>query len=124
MTTSIPPTPGLDEAGALARMNGNSTLFAKLLRRFADQSETTVRRARELVDAGQIEDARREVHTIRGAAATLGLLLVVPDAQALERSIADGAGAPTDLLEAYERALAATVTLAREVAARHVPPPA
>ena len=109
----------VDVAAALNRIGGNVALYAKLLRRFADMyaARTAIR---ELVARGQRSEARDAVHTIRGAAATLGILSIVPTARALEAALAGEETLPEGLLDAYEALLDGSLQAARDAAARLV----
>ncbi|MFD0669219.1 response regulator [Ramlibacter sp. MAHUQ-53] len=83
--------PGLDVAGAVQRLLGNTALYREMLQRYADSQERVPGLVRAALDAGDRELACREVHTARSLAATVGALRVWAEAQSLERCLRDDA---------------------------------
>ncbi|MDE2586361.1 MAG: response regulator, partial [Betaproteobacteria bacterium] len=80
---SLPPLPaGFDLANALARLDQNRPLFAKLVRQFASDQGALLTRAYQALRQGDRAAASRELHTLKGLAATLG-------AQSLAHSAAE-----------------------------------
>jgi PAS domain S-box-containing protein len=69
----LPDLPAdFDLASALARLDGNRALFASLARRFDSDQDAIVTRTRQALQQGDRTGAARELHTLKGLAATLG----------------------------------------------------
>lgn len=69
----LPKLPeGFDLSGALARLNHNQTLYASLARRFKADQGQVLKRTRHFLLQGNRTCAGRELHTLKGVAATLG----------------------------------------------------
>jgi two-component system sensor histidine kinase/response regulator len=64
--------PGLDKALALQRLNGNLTLWHKLLGRFADSQADAIHRIESALQQGDLATASREAHTLKGVAGNIG----------------------------------------------------
>jgi len=64
---------GIDGAGALARMGGNTGLLVKTMRTFAQAARQLPEQLDVLAIAGDAADMRRELHALKGLAATLGV---------------------------------------------------
>ncbi len=94
----LPPQPeGFDLAVALARLDGNRTLFASLTRRFGQDRATIVAAAKAALLQGDRAAAAREMHTLKGLAATLGALALARQAAEVEAAFkADGAAVNDD----------------------------
>ncbi len=121
----LPATPeGFDLAAALARLDGNRPLFARLARGFEKDRTGIVEAATTALRAGDRSAAAREMHTLRGLAATLGALALARQAAATEQAFrADDRRAEERCLAELhdELAVAAAVLLA---AADALDPPA
>ena len=92
--TRLEQVPGLDAARGLAALRGNATKYLDLLHRLVDTHTDDVAR---LVDGLADKDpvtAQRLVHTLKGAAATLGFDQVADAARRVEVSIRASPGAP------------------------------
>ncbi len=63
--------PGLDAARGIAVLRGNVEKYQRLLRLFAQAHDQDMVRLRELLALGQIGEAERLAHGLKGAAATL-----------------------------------------------------
>ena len=83
-----PGVPGIDAASALRRMMGNQGLYINALRLFCSQQEGVADAVRRALDTGDMEGARRLVHTLKGGAGTIGAAELVAQAAALEAEIA------------------------------------
>lgn len=90
--------PGLDTAVGLRRVLHKVDSYAGLLHRFASGQAQAVRQARDQLAAGQWQDAQRTVHTLKGAAGTIGASELAAQAQAAEQAIAEQR--PLDDIEA------------------------
>ncbi|MCL5269828.1 MAG: response regulator, partial [bacterium] len=104
----IPEIPGLDLAGALARVAGNRKLYLDLLRKFAAGHANTPARIQEALQKGDTPLAERLAHTMKGVAGNIGAGGVQGAAADLERAIRH--------LEAPERVEEALRTLSRSLA--------
>ena len=79
--------PGVDFAGALRRLRGNRDLLLRLLGELVRQWRDGAQRIREQLAHAQREEARRTAHTLRGAAANLGVDELAAAAGALEKTL-------------------------------------
>ncbi len=104
----------LDIDAGLKVAHGNAERYLRLLHLFATSHGESMARMRAGYEAGAIEDARREAHSLKGAAATLGIEEIRRRAQEAEEAIK--ASAPparvAELAAELERAYAA---LARRI---------
>jgi CheY-like chemotaxis protein len=85
---------GIEGAGALARMGGNTALLVKTMRSFARQALHLPGQLDALAKAGDAVVMRRELHALKGLAATLGvvdLAALAAQAEALLRQDASPA---------------------------------
>lgn len=81
----LPPQPeGFDFAAALARLSGNYALFASLARRFGKDCTALVEAAQIALQHGDRAAVAREMHTLKGLAATLGATALARQAAELE----------------------------------------
>ena len=74
---------------ALKRVGGNFELYKKLLERFVDGSHVTALEG--FLADGNITDASRLVHTLKGVAANLSLTKLAESAAQMEGTIKGGA---------------------------------
>ena len=58
--------PGIDLQDGLKRMGGDALFFSKLLEDFLDQHETDDRKLRAALSKGDMDSARRIIHTLKG----------------------------------------------------------
>jgi CheY-like chemotaxis protein len=107
----------LDLHGALDRMGCGDDLYVELLPSFLDELPIQLGSARQQIDAGTPDEARRAVHTIKGLAATMGAMALSRAAAAVESALKDTS--PTahvmDLLDAADQAAALADHLLRQV---------
>ena len=89
----------IDWMGGLARFDGKEARYITWLVRFADERADAAEEIGGLIDAGQLEDAGRVVHALKGVSGTLGLNRVFASSLALEHACKQGEG------EAQEAAL-------------------
>ncbi|MBA5687559.1 PAS domain-containing protein [Rugamonas apoptosis] len=93
-TASAPPhpseLPGIDLATALPRMGGNFDALAKLLRRFVQSQGESVSEVRQLLAAGQRQQAGQTLHRLRGVAANLGASEVAQRTSQAEAALLEG----------------------------------
>lgn len=81
----------------VARVVNNRGLYARLLGRFAETQATTVTDIQNAINAGDTEEARNLVHTVKGTAANLGAEALAEAALQLEQAIKGGADTVTPL---------------------------
>src|SRR5262245_18696170 len=82
---------GIDTEGALKRLGGKRQLYEPLLRKFADKQAGTVVAVRTALASGDVAAAEREVHSLRGAASSLGATALAEAAAKAEQSLKTGA---------------------------------
>jgi PAS domain S-box-containing protein len=112
--------PGVDFAGALRRLRGNRELLLRLLGELVRQWRDGAQRIREQLARAEREEARRTAHTLRGAAANLGVDDLAAAAGAVEKTLVSvddpGTEAAVAHLDLTLGAVCATLD-------RHVPAP-
>ncbi|GAB6058885.1 transporter substrate-binding domain-containing protein [Desulfonatronum parangueonense] len=81
--------PGIDVPTALARTLGNRKLYRKLLARFPAQHAHFPEDLERLLQEGQLQDAQRLAHTLKGSAANLGMDDLARNAKVVEALLAD-----------------------------------
>ncbi|MCG3200882.1 MAG: Sensor histidine kinase RcsC [Gammaproteobacteria bacterium] len=64
--------PGVDVAKALQRVGGSIKFYRTLLSQFRETQTDSVQRIREAIGRGDTETARREAHTLKGLAGSVG----------------------------------------------------
>lgn len=84
---------GLDVAVGLAAVGGRLPIYRRLLARFVQTHEIDVSRWGTLLDGGRSQEARQQVHAVRGAASTLGLIAIDEAARVLEAALVAGVDA-------------------------------
>ncbi|MBK1723892.1 PAS domain S-box protein [Thiocystis violacea] len=85
---------GLDTGMGLRNVGGNEPLYRRLLEKFVKTHADDMRRLGAALSDGDRDQARRIAHTLKGTAATLGVLDVRAQAQALEAAIHEGRAEP------------------------------
>jgi two-component system sensor histidine kinase/response regulator len=96
---------GIDVDAGLAFLGQSVELYARLLNRFVALHEEDMRQIVDLAGQGDADRVQRLAHTIKGGAATLGLLAIARDAQHLEQALRDRA--PRETVLQRSRAMAA-----------------
>ena len=79
--------PGLDPKTGLHAVRGKLATYQRLLSTFADNHVGDFPRMHELFALGELEEARRLAHSIKGAAGTLGATAVFQSAADLDHAI-------------------------------------
>ncbi|WPL17243.1 Signal transduction histidine-protein kinase BarA [Thiorhodovibrio winogradskyi] len=82
------PLPGIALEAGLARANNNRKLYLKILRSFFTSNAQALAEITAALQAGQSEDARRRIHSIKGMAGNLGAEPLHQAALALETAVA------------------------------------
>jgi HPt (histidine-containing phosphotransfer) domain-containing protein len=86
----LPPLPGVDIQSALNRLGGNTRLFKKLLIDFKNEYTSAVKEIREQLEKGDLNQAGRLAHTLKGLAGNIGARELFESANALDLSIRHG----------------------------------
>ena len=79
--------PGLSQKAGLESVGGNRALYAKLLRKFRDSCRETVQDIRRALELADQELAVRLAHTVKGVAASLGLMALSRAAAVTEKAL-------------------------------------
>jgi CheY-like chemotaxis protein len=116
--------PGLDAATALARLGGNERLFLSITTEFFRDYQDSARILARHVAAGDLGEARRLAHTIKGVAGNIAADVLAEAARGLEATLASGQAPSPDALAAFTAALDATLAAASRLAPPAAVPPA
>ncbi|MGQ0587270.1 MAG: ATP-binding protein, partial [Gammaproteobacteria bacterium] len=115
---AVPAVDGFNVADGLRRLGGDAALYRRLLLQFHEHSAGAAGAVRAALAAGDRAAARAEVHSLKGAAATLSadeLHAATVQLEAALRRGADSVEAETRALEAaHARAMAGLAGLARD----------
>jgi two-component system sensor histidine kinase/response regulator len=99
--------PGIDVKAGLARVAGNVSIYRRLLVDFRSDFRNAAGDLRRLLAEGQLEEAGRRVHNLRGVAGNLGAASLHRVATAIETAIRNGStGEATSLHAQLEQSLA------------------
>ncbi len=90
----------LDWRNGFARAGGDWEAYGRLLARFRDSQADCARRVRRALEAGDREEARALVHSLKGVSGNLGITAVFAACQAMGRHLADKADSETDIGDA------------------------
>jgi signal transduction histidine kinase/DNA-binding response OmpR family regulator len=82
---------GMDVAGALTRLRGNSVQYRRLLAMFCERQYATVERVQAALDLGEIDAAERLARNLEGLAGNIGANALAEAAKRLEAAIHDRA---------------------------------
>jgi PAS domain S-box-containing protein len=115
---SMSVIPGVDFNGALRRLRGNRELLLRLLGELVRQWRDGAQRIRDQLARAQPEEARRTAHTLKGAAANLGVDELAAAAGAVERTLSSADEASTAAAVAHLDVTLGTVCATLE---RHLP---
>jgi len=91
--------PGLDFKAGLHAVRGKLGIYRRLLDTLADTHVGDFERMRQLLAAGEREEARRLAHSLKGAAATLGATRIFQSAAEVDQGFRQGRS-DTDILGA------------------------
>lgn len=105
MPGARPSSPAVNHADGVARLMGDSALFARVLARFRKEYRHAAARIRDALAAGDIQLAQRLAHTLKGAAGMIEAVPLREEAQALELVLRQGGGDSAWRLARLERAL-------------------
>ena len=90
--------PGLDIYAGVAQLGGNTTLYRKLIIQFGQAQEARIADLRSDLDAGELDQAGRKAHGLKGIAGNLGATTVFALAGELEQACARNCAADAELL--------------------------
>lgn len=107
---------GMDIAAARRRLGGNERLLASVAAEFARDYAGAGTALEALMADGDLEAARRLVHTVKGVAGTLAALPLAEAARVLETVLAEGGRPGPDALHTFARSLGAAVASAASLA--------
>jgi HPt (histidine-containing phosphotransfer) domain-containing protein len=79
--------PGIDLQWGLERIGGNKRLFLKLLGDFAANHRNAIEIIEQRLSDGMPNDARRELHTLKGVAGNIGARILHQEAGNLEQAL-------------------------------------
>jgi CheY-like chemotaxis protein len=79
--------PGMDIDRGLQAMLGNTTRYCRLLQAFADHSEGELLLLQSYLKAGDAQQVRRIVHSMQGAAGSVGAMQLHEALKAVDRSL-------------------------------------
>ncbi|MBV1777289.1 response regulator [Burkholderiaceae bacterium DAT-1] len=77
----------IDTSVGMRYMGGKRTLYIRLLKRFLNGEANLCEELRAFVSLGSFEDAQRRIHTVKGLAASMGVLHIQPSAEQLEHTL-------------------------------------
>jgi CheY-like chemotaxis protein/HPt (histidine-containing phosphotransfer) domain-containing protein len=112
--------PGLDAAAGLKNVLGRVGSYRKVLTRFAELAERELATLVDSLAVGDMEQAARLAHSIKGGAGTLGAIAVQDAAVHLEAAVREGA-APASLSELAASLGQVYRTLAQAILALEAP---
>ena len=81
---------GIDTEGALKRLGNKRERYEALLQKFADKQANTVSAVRAAIASGDRAAAERDVHSLKGAAGSLGANALAEAADKAEQSLKAG----------------------------------
>ncbi len=87
---------GLDVAAGLRNLRGDVSAYLRLLRQLDNDHADDMHEIDQRLTAGDVDEARRLAHTLKGAAGTLGLRHVQQAAKALEEHLRNQESADDD----------------------------
>jgi PAS domain S-box-containing protein len=90
--------PGLDVYSGLVRVGGNTTLYRKLIIELGQAQEARMAELKKDLDAGELDQARRKAHGLKGIAGNLGATTVFALAGKLEQACTRNSSADVALI--------------------------
>ncbi len=100
-------TDGFDLAAGLRRVGGRSELYAQMAQKFLVQARGAAARMGAWLREGDLQQAQRQAHDMKGVAATLGLVGLAASASELEDALRAGELPTKAVAIAWQRALGA-----------------
>jgi signal transduction histidine kinase/CheY-like chemotaxis protein/HPt (histidine-containing phosphotransfer) domain-containing protein len=112
---------GLDTEIGLKYTMGMQDLYENILRKFCDGQRDATERLEAALAQGELGEAERVAHTLKGLAGTIGAMQLAHHAKEIEEAIRDGASGSD--LKAQVAALAPQLaTLIEAIGAQYAPP--
>ncbi len=90
VSITIPTLHGLDTALGLKRVGGNEALYLKILSKFQESQSDVIERIQHALDHQNIVEAKREAHTLKGLAGSIGASELQAAAKLVEQLIEEG----------------------------------
>ena len=87
LKAQVAAIPGLDAARGLKSVRGRLDNYLRLLRKYVENHDGDMALVRERLAAGDLGEAARLTHSLKGVAATLGVVGVLERAKALEAAL-------------------------------------
>ncbi len=113
-----------DIDAGLNRLRGNERLFITLLRNFADDYKGIADQIRDMLIAGDTDNARKAIHTVKGLAGNLSATLLHETVIELEKAVKENPSVmPDDLLTRTEHALKRIIDALADIEAIPEPEP-
>ena len=112
---AVDPTTILDTQGALKRLGGFQSIYARTLRHYGEDIQSALAQWSDLPNAS---DLSRRLHTLKGMAATVGAQQVARLAAELEEAAQTAPGHPAALAPRLD-ALRVALAISMEAALRH-----
>ncbi len=101
--SGLPDTAGMDIESALARVNGKRKILIHMMEQFLLDYDTFPVKLRLAIAESELDNARRMVHTLKGAAGYLSADQVLETVHELESKLRDREGDDLQLKEELER---------------------
>ena len=111
--SEFPAVAGIDSGDVALRFGDNVKLFVQVLEGLASGAEPELRAAREAFDRGDLIDAAKRVHALRGQLGNAGARAAMAMAGEVEAALRSGAPAP-ELFAPLDAALTALVVAMRD----------
>ncbi|MCW8916470.1 MAG: response regulator [Magnetovibrio sp.] len=96
---------GFDMEDGLERMLGRPKLYLKFLRKLPEGHANDAIAVREALNQGDMDEAHRLAHTIKGVAGNLSALDLYMSATQLSNAIREGSGDLSELVDSFEKEL-------------------
>jgi signal transduction histidine kinase/DNA-binding response OmpR family regulator/HPt (histidine-containing phosphotransfer) domain-containing protein len=110
--SGYPAVAGIDSGDVALRFGDNVALFVQVLEGLASRAEPELRAAREACDRGEMVDAAKRVHALRGQLGNAGARTAMAIAGEVEVALRSGAPVP-GLFSPLDAAVAALVVAVR-----------
>jgi two-component system sensor histidine kinase/response regulator len=112
LPTTVPEaealTAGFDLAAGMRRVGGRSELYAQLAQKFLVQARGAAARMGAWLREGDLQQAQRQAHDMKGVAATLGLVRLASASSELEQALRAGELPTKSMAVAWQQALSAS----------------
>lgn len=101
---SIPPLPGIDTERGLARLQGSSKLYRRVLLKFRRHQKDVDQRLKRALEQNDTEEARRITHALKGVVGSISAPELYDTVEKLDKALQSGTG-HEPLVEAFCRQL-------------------